>query len=65
VAERATGGDADCAAAPSVRTLPAESIRAQLTIDAGQVLCAAVATGTTDVSWHQFTDTRDALWARR
>jgi hypothetical protein len=66
VAQKSTGGDADCAAARGTTTALPESTRAHLAIDAGQVLCAAVAAGATDVSWHQFNnDGGDSLWARR
>jgi hypothetical protein len=65
VAEKSTGGDADCAAATTATTTRTESTRAHLAVDAGHVLCAAVAAGTTDVSWHRFVETRDTMWALR
>jgi hypothetical protein len=62
VAEKKTGGDADCAAGSGGAV---ESTRTELAVGAGQVLCAAVTAGATDVSWHQFTGSPDALWALR
>jgi hypothetical protein len=63
IAERTTGSDTDCAAA--TRSPITESKAARLTIGAGQVLCAAVPAGMTDVSWHQFNDHADTVWALR
>ena len=42
-----------------------ESARARLTVGSGQVLCAAAASGATDVMWHALPDGHDGLWAVR
>lgn len=68
VVERVSGGDQDCAA---VRSTPAaasplvESTRIHVTVAAGHLLCAAVAQGATEVTWHQVVDTTAKMWALR
>jgi hypothetical protein len=64
VADRVSGDDRDCAGLPSPVAL-GESAGAQLAVGSGQVLCAAVARGATDVMWHRLPDVADTLWARR
>jgi hypothetical protein len=65
VAPRVTGGDLDCASdRPPSASLP-ESPGVHLTIAPGQVLCAAVAQGATDVMWHQVLERSTNLWAFR
>jgi hypothetical protein len=64
VAKRVTGDDRDCVAAPAPGAL-SEAGRAQLTIGAGHVLCAAVARGATDVMWHELSDGGGSLSAHR
>jgi len=65
VAERVSGGDGDCAKHSAAQALPADGTRAQLTVAAGHVLCAASASGPTDVSWHAHVDGNPSLWALR
>jgi hypothetical protein len=64
VADRVSGDDRDCANPASGTALP-ESMHAAVTVGTGRVLCAAVASGATDVNWHKFDDRNDNLWARR
>jgi hypothetical protein len=64
VAERVRGGDSDCAAPVAAEAL-AESRGAHLTVGNGHVLCAAVATGATDVMWHELVEEGDSVWALR
>jgi hypothetical protein len=64
VADRVKGDDHDCASPASGTVLPV-STRATVTVEAGRVLCAAVASGATDVNWHQFDDNNVNLWALR
>jgi len=63
VADRVSGDDRDCAQSSSA--LLSESAGAQLTVGSGKVLCAAVASGATDVNWHQLPEQADRLWALR
>ena len=65
LADRVSGGDADCAAARPSASVLSESTGAHMTIGSGRVLCASVASGSTDVMWHQFVDANDKLWALR
>ena len=65
VADRVSGDDRDCAGTPSSPVTLGESAGAQLAVGSGQVLCAAVARGATDVMWHRLPDGADTLWARR
>lgn len=65
VVDRISGGDADCAAAGSARSSIAESAGVHLTIAPGHVLCAAVAQGATDVTWHQVIESSPNMWALR
>jgi hypothetical protein len=62
VAKQVQGDDRDCAAVASPVVL-SESARARLSVGSGQVLCAAVASGATDVNWHEFAESNDGLWA--
>jgi hypothetical protein len=64
VADQKAGDDRDCAASTSA-SLSSESDHARLTVKSGQVLCAAVAAGATDVMWHKLPDADDGLWALR
>jgi len=65
VADRVSGGDADCARADASQTVLSESISAHLTVTPGHVLCASVAGGATDVMWHQLAERNDNMWALR
>ena len=65
VVERVSGDDGDCAKRPAAQALPADATRAQVTVAAGHVLCAASASGPTDVSWHAHLDGNPNLWALR
>jgi hypothetical protein len=65
VAERVSGGDADCAVSSSAQITLSESRGANLTVGAGHVLCAAVADGSTDVMWHEQRETNSNMWALR
>jgi len=64
VADRVNGDDRDCAGSRSAVVL-SESVGAQLTVGSGKVLCASVASGATDVMWHELRDGDDSLWALR
>lgn len=64
VADRVNGDDRDCAN-PASRIVLAESMNAAVTVASGQVLCAAVASGATDVNWHQFREANNNMWALR
>lgn len=64
VTERVSGTDRDCAGASPPAVL-SETAGAQLTVGSGQVLCAAVAHGATDVMWHEIDDRAGGLWALR
>jgi hypothetical protein len=65
VARKVSGGDRDCAVAPAARAVLAEAASAHLTVEAGQVLCASVPQGATDVSWHELVEAGDNMWALR
>lgn len=65
VADRVSGGDSDCTGPRSPASTLAESTGVHLTIAPGHVLCAAVAQGATDVTWHRVVDTTATLWALR
>jgi hypothetical protein len=65
VADRVSGGDGDCTAARAAARVLSESTRTQVTIAPGHVLCAVVASGATDVMWHQFVAPTDNMWALR
>ena len=64
MADRVNGDDRYCAN-PASRIVLAESMTAAVTVGAGHVLCAAVASGATDVNWHQFGEANNKLWALR
>jgi hypothetical protein len=64
VADRVSGDDRDCAN-PASRIVLAESMTAAVTVASGQVLCAAVGSGATDVNWHQFSEANNNMWALR
>ncbi len=65
VAPRVSGGDVDCVAGrPAAELLP-EATAVHLTIAPGQLLCAAVARGATEVMWHQVVEHTTNLWALR
>ncbi len=64
VAKQVQGDDRDCAGAASPVVL-LEAALAQLSVSSGHVLCAAVASGATDVNWHEFAERNDSLWALR
>lgn len=65
VVARVNGGDSDCATPGSPATLLSESTGVHLTIAPGSVLCAYVARGTTEVSWHEVVEQPANLWALR
>ena len=65
VAERVSGDDRDCAVRTSSGTTLSESMKANLTVGAGHVLCAVVADGSTDVMWHEQRESNDSMWALR
>jgi hypothetical protein len=65
VVERVSGSDADCAKPSAPQTVRSEGKRAQLTVAAGHVLCAASETGPTDVMWHAHVDANPSVWALR
>lgn len=66
VAAHVNGDDRDCAATAAGQAVLSEAATAHLTVGSGQVLCAAVAKGTTDVMWHEVIERADnSLWALR
>ena len=65
VADRVSGGDADCAGADASQAVLSESMSAHLTVTPGHVLCATVERGATDVMWHQLAEANDNMWAVR
>jgi hypothetical protein len=64
VVDRVKGDDSDCAG-PIASARGFESARARLSVTSGQVLCAMVARGATDVIWHELPEGEGSLWALR
>jgi hypothetical protein len=64
VVDRVSGGDSDCLAPGAAGAPLSESTGVHTTIAPGHVLCAAVAQGATDVTWHRFGES-PAMWALR
>jgi hypothetical protein len=66
VAERVNGDDRDCTGAATGQVVLSEGQTAHLTVGSGQVLCAAVAKGATDVMWHEVVAHENgSMWALR
>jgi hypothetical protein len=66
VAERVNGDDRDCTGAAMGQVVLSEAASAHLTVGSGQVLCAAVTQGATDVMWHEvIARENNSMWALR
>jgi hypothetical protein len=63
--DRVSGGDSDCEAGRAAAAPLAQSSGVHTTIAPGHVLCAVLADGATDVTWHRFGQSNANMWALR